>query len=64
MTTNFTVSTVEILLLDEWAFLEDGGEQLRFGHLEGDAVQLEAIGSRASICCLAHRIIAHRTAAR
>jgi len=63
MTTNFTVSTSEILLVDEWAFLEEGGEQLRFGHLDGGAVQLEATGSRAAICCLAHRIIAHRTAA-
>ena len=62
MTTNFTVSTAEILLLDEAMFLREGGEQLHFGHLDGNEVQLQATGSRASICCLAHRIIAHHTA--
>jgi hypothetical protein len=63
MTINFTVNTAEILLLDEAMFLNEGGEQLRFGHLDGNAVQLEATGSREAISCLAHRIIAHHTAA-
>jgi hypothetical protein len=63
MTINFTVKSAEILLLDESMFLRDGGEEIHFGQLDGDSVQLQAVGSRESICGLAHQIIAHHTAA-
>jgi hypothetical protein len=62
MTNEFTVSTNEILLLDEPSFLANGGTHLRFGRVDGDSVHLHAIGSAAAIRCLAQQIIAHGTA--
>lgn len=63
MTNDFIVSTTEILLVDESRFLDEGGETLQFGPLEGDRVHLHAIGSPAAICYLARSIIDHHTAA-
>jgi hypothetical protein len=62
MTNDFTVTTAEILLVDEPKFRRAGGEELWFGQVEGSSVQLHASGSRAAICCLAHEIMSHHTA--
>jgi hypothetical protein len=60
MTNNFTVSTHEIVLIDEELFLTQGGQRLTFGDIDNDTVQLSTVGSRESISALARRIIAHR----
>jgi hypothetical protein len=64
MTNEFLVLRKEIVLLDEADFIAHGGECVRFGSVDGDAVRLIAVGSRESIRQLARRIIAHHTAAR
>jgi hypothetical protein len=63
MTNDFTVTTTEILLLDEPGFLACGGQTLSFGVLDGTTVLLRAEGSTAAIRALARDIIAHHTAA-
>jgi hypothetical protein len=62
VTNKFTVSTDEILLVDESSFLGHGGKHLHFGAVDGDSVHLYAIGSLSAIRCLAQQIITHGTA--
>ena len=63
MSNEFTVLVGELVLLDEDAFLANGGEELWFGALEGATVRLHATGSPESIRGLARTIVAHHTAA-
>jgi hypothetical protein len=62
MTNEFTVSTDEILLVDEPDFRAHGGRHLHFGEVDLSSVHMYAVGSRSAIRCLAQQIIAHGTA--
>jgi len=62
MSNDFLVRIEELLLVDEGAFFAAGGEELAFGAVDGDTVELHAEGSRASIAGLARRIAEHHTA--
>jgi hypothetical protein len=63
MTSEFSVTTNELWLVDEPAFIALGGAELHFGNVEGRCCRLTASGSTEAVRAIALGIRCHHTAA-
>jgi hypothetical protein len=63
MTSEFSVTTDEMWLVDEDAFHALGGDELHFTHLDGRSCCLTATGSADAVRAIALGIRCHHTAA-
>ena len=62
MTSEFSVTTDEMFLVDEEAFYALGGDEIHFSHLDGRSCCLTATGSADSVRAIALGIRCHHTA--
>jgi hypothetical protein len=63
MTSEFSVTTDEMWLVDEDAFHALGGDELHFGAIDGRSCCLTATGSADALRAIALGIRGHHTAA-
>jgi hypothetical protein len=64
MSNDFLVRLEELFLLDEGEFFACGGEELSFGAIEDDCVEVHVVGTPGAIRGLAQHIVEHHTASR